>query len=127
MPGWLQSVVDWLGLEPAPGTPEHREALFRAVKAKNDERAKPPGQRDEARLLELCKRVLRLRIQTMQVGGAAGRHATGQRWPGWDGATRRRRPPDDRRAGSCLLLLHVCAVLLLTHNAAAAICRPSSS
>ncbi|KAL4447520.1 hypothetical protein ABPG75_004739 [Micractinium tetrahymenae] len=30
---------------------EHREALFRSRKERNDELAKPPGQRDEARLL----------------------------------------------------------------------------
>ncbi len=48
MPGFWEAVADWLGWEPVPGTPEHREALFRAVKAKNDELAKPPEQRDSA-------------------------------------------------------------------------------
>ena len=70
MPGFFQSLAEWLGFEPAPGTPEHREALCRAVKAKNDEQAKPAGKRDEAKLLELRKRVVRLTIQTVQVGGA---------------------------------------------------------
>ena len=67
MPGFWQGLADWLGWEPVPGTPEHREALFRAVKAKNDELAKPPEQRDEARLLQLKKRVLRLCVETLQV------------------------------------------------------------
>ena len=71
-------MAQWLGCEPAPGTPEHREALFRAVKAKNDELAKPAEQRDPARLLELRKRVERLRIQTVQVGAAPA-----QLCPGW--------------------------------------------
>ena len=64
--------------EPTPGTPEHREALFRCIKERNDELAKPPGQRDEARLLELSKRVLRLRYQACQVnksGRTASWHA----------------------------------------------------
>ena len=70
--GFLQALAEWLGFDPAPGTPEHREAYFRAVKAKNDEQAKPAGQRDEAKLLELRKRVLRLGIQTVQVGQPSG-------------------------------------------------------
>ena len=44
--------------------------MLRAVKAKNDELAKPQGERDEARLLELRKRVLRLSIESLQVGAA---------------------------------------------------------
>lgn len=54
-------------LAPDPGTPEHREALKQSIKERNDELAKPPGFRDEARLLWLTKRVLRLRIEVTQV------------------------------------------------------------
>ncbi len=79
MPGFWQGLADWLGWEPVPGTPEHREALFRAVKAKNDELAKPPEQRDEARLVELKKRVLRLRIEAIQVRGSAAPGCGGRR------------------------------------------------
>lgn len=85
MAGFLQALAEWLGFEPAPGTPEHREALFRVVKEINDERSKPPGQRDAARLLELTKRRLRLRIQALQVGRTAG--------PGGPAGVVRRRPP----------------------------------
>ncbi|KAI7835334.1 hypothetical protein COHA_010764 [Chlorella ohadii] len=34
MPGFWQGLADWLGWQPVPGTPEHREALFRAAKKK---------------------------------------------------------------------------------------------
>ncbi|KAL4444312.1 hypothetical protein ABPG75_012049 [Micractinium tetrahymenae] len=54
------------GCADANDVQEHREAFFRVVKERNDERAKPPGQRDEARLLELTKRQLRLRIEACQ-------------------------------------------------------------
>ena len=64
---WSRALAEWLGFEPAPGTPEHREALLRAIKAENDEEAKPPGQRDELRLLELRKRSTRLTIEAAQV------------------------------------------------------------
>ena len=71
MAGLLQALAGFLasllGGEPAPGTPEHREALFRAKKERNDELGKPASQRDEARLLELTKRVLRLRAEWAQV------------------------------------------------------------
>lgn len=85
MPGLLQALAGLLGIEPTPGTPEHRGALFRSVKEWNDELAKPPGQRDEARLLELSKRLLRFRIQSYQVNRretAAGRHADAPGCPG---------------------------------------------
>ena len=76
MSGLLQALANMLGVEHTPGTPEHREALFRSIKERNDELAKPLGQRDQARLLEPSKRVLRLRIQACQVSrreNAAGR------------------------------------------------------
>ncbi|PSC74214.1 hypothetical protein C2E20_2651 [Micractinium conductrix] len=66
MSGLLQALANMLGVEHTPGTPEHREALFRSIKERNDELAKPLGQRDQARLLEPSKRVLRLRIQACQ-------------------------------------------------------------
>lgn len=59
---FLEILADLLRSEPIPGTPEHREAHFRVVKERNDERAKPPGERDETRLLELDKRVVRMRM-----------------------------------------------------------------
>ncbi|KAL4444303.1 hypothetical protein ABPG75_012040 [Micractinium tetrahymenae] len=62
----LHALAELLRSEPTPGTPEHREALFRAVKERSDELAKPPGHRDESRLLELDKRVLRLNIKSCQ-------------------------------------------------------------
>ncbi|PRW56675.1 D-alanyl-D-alanine dipeptidase [Chlorella sorokiniana] len=71
MSGFLAVVRSLLGCEPAPGTPEHREALCRAQKERNDELGKPPGQRDEARLLELTKRVLRLRVEAGQAWAQA--------------------------------------------------------
>lgn len=67
MSGLLQALWSRLGIEPTPGSEEHREVVFRARKERNDERAKPPGQRDETRLLELTKRVLRLRAEWAQV------------------------------------------------------------
>ncbi|KAL4444300.1 hypothetical protein ABPG75_012037 [Micractinium tetrahymenae] len=70
----LHALAELLRSEPTPGTPEHREALFRAVKERNDERAKPPGRRDEARLLELEKRLLRLRIKAAQAKKQLLRH-----------------------------------------------------
>ncbi|PRW56998.1 D-alanyl-D-alanine dipeptidase [Chlorella sorokiniana] len=66
MPGLLQALALALGFEPAAGSPEHRELLYRARKERSDQLAKPPGQRDEARLLELTKRVLRLRAEAAQ-------------------------------------------------------------
>lgn len=63
----LDTLTELLRSRPVPGTPEHKEAAYRAFKERSDERAKPPGQRDEARLLELDKRVVRLRIQSAQV------------------------------------------------------------
>lgn len=70
MSGWLQALAELLGIGPTPGTREHREVLFRSIKERNDELAKPPGRRDEARLLELSKRVLRLRIEAHQVNSS---------------------------------------------------------
>ena len=71
MSGSLQALAGFLasllGGESAPGTDERLEVLFRARKERNDELGKPPGQRDEARLLELTKRVLRLRAEWAQV------------------------------------------------------------
>ncbi|KAL4444327.1 hypothetical protein ABPG75_012064 [Micractinium tetrahymenae] len=64
----VRQVLAWLEelFRPEPGTPEHREAVLRTVKQRSDERAKPSGQRDEARLLELDKRLLRLSIESRQ-------------------------------------------------------------
>lgn len=72
MPGFLQTLASLLGWEPAPGSPEQREEYCRCVKARNDELRKPPGQRDEARVLQLTKRVLSLRILLCQVCGVWG-------------------------------------------------------
>jgi len=63
----LQALGRLLSGEETPGTPAHREAYYRSIKERIDEAAKPPGQRDEARLHELTKRVLRLRIENCQV------------------------------------------------------------
>lgn len=120
----LQALAEWLGFEPSPvpGTPEHREALCRVVKQVNDERAKPPGQRDEARLLELTKRRLRLTIPALQVVVAAG----SPRGPGPPGPEWRqcacRRPTPRRRAAAA-----ACAGCdPYPSDGASAPCRPRS-
>ncbi len=54
-------------IAPDPGTPEHLEALKQSIKERNDELAKPPGLRDEARLLWRTRRLLRLRTEASKV------------------------------------------------------------
>lgn len=53
-----------------------REAFFSSVKDYNDEAAKPAAERDEARLLELGKRKLRLQRQSCQA--SRGQDASGR-------------------------------------------------
>lgn len=67
MSWFLHALTEWLRSETVPGTPEHREAHARAFRERSDELRKPPGQRNEARVLELSKRCLRIRIRSCQV------------------------------------------------------------
>ena len=69
MPGFLSALAELLGIEPWPGTAMHRDILHRSMKQRNEELGKPAEQRDPARLLELTKRVLQLRIKEWEVGG----------------------------------------------------------
>ena len=67
MPGFLSVLADLLGIPPIPGTAKYRDALHRCMKQRNEELDKPAEQRDAARLLELTKRVLRMRINMFRV------------------------------------------------------------
>ena len=62
---WLLEVLSWL-FWPIPGSKVHDEAFCRAVKERNDELEKPEGERDEAVLLELTERMLRLQLERCQ-------------------------------------------------------------
>ena len=94
MPGFLSVLADLLGIPPIPGTAKYRDALHRCMKQRNEELDKPAEQRDAAWLLELTKRVLRMRIAMYQVPvGVAGRAAGCCCWAAAAAADRRRRPP----------------------------------
>ena len=67
MPGFFSSLADLLGIPPIPGSARYRDALNRCMKQRNEELDKPEEQRDAARLLELTKRVLRMRINMCRV------------------------------------------------------------
>jgi len=102
----LQALARLLSGEPAPGTPEHRAALFRSVKERNEELSKPPEQRNQGRLLEVTQRNLRLRAQSCRVnkegivvGTLAGRLASASAWR--HGAAARQR--SGAAAAGCLL------------------------
>ncbi len=65
---WLLEVLSWL-FGPIPGSNAHLDAFDRVVKQRNDELEKPEGQgqKDEAVLLELTERMLRLQLERCQV------------------------------------------------------------
>ena len=67
MPGFFSTLCDLLGIPPLPGTFRYREAMHRCMKERNEELAKPAEQRDAARLLQLTKRVLAMRLEFSQV------------------------------------------------------------
>lgn len=56
---WLLEAVSLL-FGPNPGSQAHVDALFDTLKQRNEELSKPAEQRDEARLLQLTRRRLRL-------------------------------------------------------------------
>lgn len=62
MPPGFSDPADLLRIPPVPDAPRHRDAMHRYMKERNEELAKPAGQRDSARLLQLTKRVLRMKI-----------------------------------------------------------------
>lgn len=64
--GWVLDTVNWL-FEPDPGSQAYVKILADTIKSKNNEKNKPEGQRDEQRLLELNKQVLRLQAKRWQV------------------------------------------------------------
>lgn len=66
---WLLEAASSL-FGPIPGSRAHVDALFDTIKLRNDEMSKPAGQRDEARLLQLTKRVLRLVAERNEVSTA---------------------------------------------------------
>lgn len=63
----LQSLGQLLGIEPAPGTPAHRDLYMRSCKLLTDELAKPPAQRDVVWMVEEAKRSMRLMGEYHQV------------------------------------------------------------
>lgn len=70
---WLLEAASLL-FGPIIGSRAHVDALFDTAKLRNDELSKPAGQRDEARLLQLTKRMLQLTVERTEVN--IGRGAT---------------------------------------------------
>ncbi|KAL4451744.1 hypothetical protein ABPG75_007408 [Micractinium tetrahymenae] len=73
---WLLEGLSWL-FGPIPGSQAHVDAFCRAVKQRNEELSKPEAQRDEVRLQELTKQMLRLqaeRCQSLQQEFKASQH-----------------------------------------------------
>ncbi|KAL4451754.1 hypothetical protein ABPG75_007416 [Micractinium tetrahymenae] len=62
---WLREALSWL-FGPIPGSDAHWQAFCRTVKQRNEELSKAEGQRDEVRLQELTKQMLRLQAERSQ-------------------------------------------------------------
>lgn len=83
---WLLETAS-LYFGPIPGTNAHVDALFNTFKLRDEELSKPAGQRNEARLLQLTKRGLRLLTERSEVSighwglsDAEGQLARPRRW-----------------------------------------------
>lgn len=63
---WLVNTLSRL-FGPIPGSQAHVDLFFDTVRLLSEERRRPEGQRNEARLLQLTKQKLRLEAERSQV------------------------------------------------------------